>query len=187
MFRKRFLLLFLVISVGIGLLWIEEYTEHTIAENSESAALLPDYYGEGLSSRNYDDSGKSSRQFNARRSVHYPAQNLTEFNDPHLQTIDEEDGSLWQVTALRGILHEKTDKLVLQEDVVITPVDPNQSNAITMQTNRLDVYNKQNYAETNLPVHVTGMNGTIDAVGMKINFTQQKVEFQSEVNARYVP
>lgn len=187
MLRKRFLLLFLVIAVGLGLLWIEDYTQQTMAENSENAALLPDYYGEGLSSRSFDQDGEFSRQFKARRSVHYPAQQLTEFNDPRLHTIDKQDGSLWQVTALRGIMHESEDKLVLQENVVITPLDPDQDNAITMQTNRLDVYNKLNIAETDLAVTVTAANGSINAIGMKINFSQQKVEFQSEVNARYVP
>ena len=187
MLRKRFLLLFMVIAVGLGLLWIEDYTQQTIAENSENAALLPDYYGEGLSSRSFDDQGEFNRQFKARRSVHYPAQNLTEFNDPRLHTVDKQDGSLWQVTALRGIMHENDNKLVLHENVIITPLDPNQDNAITMQTNRLDVYNERNIAETDLAVEVTASNGSINAIGMKINFSQQKVEFQSEVNARYVP
>lgn len=187
MLRKRFLFLFIVAAVGIGLLWIEDYTQQTIVEENESISLLPDYYGEVLNSRSFNKEGKFERQFMALKSVHYPAQKLTEFNQPVLHTVDQEDGEIWQVTSLNGILYEEKDQLLLREDVQIAPLDRLTDNAITLRTNQLTVFNKLNRAETKLPVTVVSQQGNIDAVGMKIYFNDQRIEFLSKVKARYAP
>ena len=69
MLRKRFLLLFIAAAVGIGLLWIEDYTTAQTQENIESASLLPDYYGEGLRNRSYTETGMLEREFIASHSI----------------------------------------------------------------------------------------------------------------------
>jgi LPS export ABC transporter protein LptC len=120
MLRKRFLLLFIAASVGIGLLWIEDYTAQTTQEDNDSVSLLPDYYGEGLRNRSFDETGTFERQFNARRSVHYPAQNLTEFSQPTLKTVSDE-GETWIIQSLTGIHYEDDKRLVLKQDVQIAP------------------------------------------------------------------
>jgi len=185
MLRKRFLLLFIAAAVGLGLLWIEDYTTQTTQEDNDSATLLPDYYGEGLRNRTYNKSGKFERQFNARRSVHYPAQNLTEFSQPKVKTVAE-NGETWLIQSLLGVHYEKDQTLVLQQDVQLTPGDENTSQVI-IRTSELTLYNKSKIAKTDKAVEVISLNGRIDAVGMIVKLDQQRVEFLSQVRAKYVP
>ena len=190
MLRKRFLLLFIAAAVGIGLLWIEDYTTQSTQEDNESVSLLPDYYGEGLRNRTFDETGTLERQFNARRSVHYPAQRLTEFSQPKVKTVAD-DGEVWIIQSLSGIHYEDDKKLVLKQDVQISPFVASNSTAsdknVLIRTNELTLLNASKIAKTDKPVEVISLNGRIDAVGMIIKLDQQRVEFLSQVKAKYVP
>lgn len=190
MLRKRFLLLFIAAAVGLGLLWIEDYTEQSSQEDNESASLLPDYYGEGLNNTTFDESGGFERQFEARRSVHYPAQKLTEFNQPKVKSIAD-NGDVWLIQSLSGIHFESDKRLVLQQDVQISPLqakDELQSeDDVVIRTSKLTLLNQTNIAKTDKAVEVVSLNGRIDAVGMIIKLDQQRIEFLSQVKAKYAP
>ena len=190
MLRKRFLLLFIVAAVGIGLLWIEDYTTQSTQENSEGVSALPDYYGEGLKNRTFDDNGALEHQFNAQRSVHYPVQRFTELTQPKVTTIAD-DGEVWIIQSLSGVHFEDDKKLVLQQDVQISPAASSELNhtedAAIIRTSKLTLFTQSKIAKTDQPVEVISLNGRIDAVGMIIMIDQQRVEFLSQVKAKYVP
>ncbi|MFT6113203.1 MAG: LPS export ABC transporter protein LptC [Oleispira sp.] len=190
MLRKRFLLLFIVVSVGIGLLWIEDYTTQSTQEDNEGVSLLPDYYGEGLKNRTFSDHGALKHQFNAQRSVHFPVQRLTELTQPQIKTIAD-DGEVWIIQSLSGIHFEDDKKLVLKQDVQILPATyselSNNKDAAIIRTSKLTLFIESKIAKTDQPVEVISLNGRIDAVGMIITMDQQRVEFLSQVKAKYVP
>jgi LPS export ABC transporter protein LptC len=189
MLRKRFLLLFIAAAVGIGLLWIEDYTTTQTQENIESASLLPDYYGEGLRNRSYTEEGALEREFMASHSIHYPAQKLTKFDDPKIHSIDD-DGDVWVLKSILGFHHETRKTLILQQDVLVTPLAELNSGAPlqnSIRTTELTFYTEEQLAKTDKPVEVISINGQINAVGMIIKLDQQKIEFLSQVKARYVP
>jgi LPS export ABC transporter protein LptC len=194
MLRKRFLLLFIVAAVGIGLLWIEDYTTQTTQEHNNGASQLPDYYGEGLRNRSFNQDGSMQRQFDAKSSVHYPAQKLTEFSLPKIQTVAD-DGETWLIQALIGIHYEKKQTLLLQQNVLISPLsnsEPSANNSdndqsVIIRTSELTLFNQTKIAKTDKPVEVISKNGRIDAVGMLIKLDQQRVEFLSQVKAKYAP
>ena len=194
MFRKRFLLLLSAAAVGIGLLWIEDYTTQKTQESIDSASSLPDYYGEGLRNRSFDNTGKFEQRFNARRSTHYPAQKLTEFSQPKVKTVAD-DGEIWVIESLSGIHYEQDQRLVLKEDVQVSPlktetdetvIDKNKD-SVLIRTSELTLLNQSKIAKTDKAVEVISNNGRIDAVGMIIKLDQQRVEFLSQVKAIYAP
>ncbi|MBL4796254.1 MAG: LPS export ABC transporter periplasmic protein LptC [Oleispira sp.] len=189
MLRKRFLLLFIAAAVGIGLLWIEDYTTQKTQDNINSASVLPDYYGEGLRNRSYTKEGLFERQFIASHSIHYPSKKLTEFNDPEVHSVAD-NGDIWVMKSLLGFHYEDLKTLLLQQDVLITPLAELNSNdplQTSIRTSELTLYTEQKLAKTDKPVKVTSADGHIDAVGMIIKLDQQKIEFLSQVKARYAP
>lgn len=194
MLRKRFLLLFIVAAVGIGLLWIEDYTTQSTQENSEGASLLPDYYGEGLTNRSFSESGALENQFSAQHSVHYPTQRLTELTAPKVKSISD-DGEEWIMQSLTGVHYEDDEKLVLKKEVQISPSASaslptglsNSEETAIIRTSKLTLFTQTKIAKTDQAVEVISLHGRIDAVGMIIDIDQQRVEFLSQVKARYAP
>jgi lipopolysaccharide export system protein LptC len=189
MLRKRFLLLFIAAAVGLGLLWIEDYTTQKTQDNIDSASVLPDYYGEGLSNRSYTAEGVFERRFIASHSIHYPVQKLTEFTDPELHSVAN-DGDIWMLKSLLGFHYETTKTLLLQQDVLVAPLSEylgGEAIQTSIRTSELTVYTEEKLAKTDKPVEVTSSDGQINAIGMIIKLDQQKIEFLSEVKARYAP
>lgn len=190
MLRKRFLLLFIVVSVGIGLLWIEDYTTQNTQEDNDGVSLLPDYYGEGLKNRTFNDSGILEHQFDAQRSVHFPVQRLTKLTQPQIRIIAD-DGQVWLIQSLSGVHFEDDKKLVLNHDVQMSPTTYSELNinedAAIIRTNKLTLFTESKIAKTDQFVEVISLNSRIDAVGMIIKIDQQRVEFLSQVKAKYVP
>lgn len=189
MLRKRILLLFIAAVVGLGLLWIEDYTTQKTQENIDSASVLPDYYGEGLRNRSYTEEGVFERRFIAQKSVHYPIQKLTEFDDPELHSVAD-NGDIWLLKSLLGFHYEVTKILLLQQDVLVTPLSEHlgdEAIQTSIRTSELTLYTEEKLAKTDKPVKVTSIDGQIDAIGMIIKLDQQKIEFLSEVKARYAP
>lgn len=185
MFRKRFLLLFIAAAVGIGLLLIEDYTNDQAQENVDSASKLPDYYGEGLNNRSYANDGQFEGRFIASHSIHYPAQQLTQFRDPEIHSVAD-DGKVWLIKSLEGVHQETLDTMTFRQQVLITPVV--QAVAPTrITTSELVVFNQDKLAKTDKPVTVINAGGQIDAVGMIIQLDQQTIEFLSQVKGRYAP
>lgn len=190
MLRKRFLFLFMVIAIGLGLLWIEDYTTDNFEEDSESVSLLPDYYGEGLRNRAFGEEGNLERQFNATSSIHMPASRTTDLVEPRIKTKTEE-GETWLIQAEIGVHFEVDKKLTLKENVRISPIVASEiqtpADTMLISTSELTVLQSPQLAKTDQPVEITNINGRINAVGMIIKLDQQRVEFLSKVKARYVP
>ena len=190
MLRKRFLLLFILAAVGLGLLWIEDYTTQSTQEDIEGVSVLPDYYGEGLTNRTFNDRGELEHQFDAERSVHFPSQRFTELTEPKVKAIAD-DGGVWMIQSRSGTHFEDDKKLVLTQDVQISPSPSlelkNHDEMITIRTSKLTFFTQSKIANTEQPVEVTSLQSHTDAVGMIINMDQQRVEFLSQVKSKYVP
>lgn len=191
MLRKRFVFLFIVISVGIGLLWIEDYTTQSTGENKDGAALLPDYYGEGLKNKTFNNNGGLDSQFEAQRSVHFPDRRIAELTLPKFTTTAD-DGEEWVIKSLSGTHFEDHKKVLLKNDVVVSPANPalletNQYKYATILTDELTLFTDTKIAQTDKPVEVIDFRSRINAVGMIINIDQKRVEFLSQVNAKYEP
>ena len=89
-----------------------------------------------------------------------------------------------------GFHYEVTQILLLQQDVLITPLSEflaKEANPTSLRTSELTLYTEEKLGKTDKPVTVTSNEGQIDAIGMIIRLDQQKIEFLSEVKARYAP
>ena len=79
----------------------------------------------------------------------------------------------------------------MQQDVQISPAASSSltrpDDAAIIRTSKLTLFTQSKIAETAQPVEVISLHGRIDAVGMIIKIDQQRVEFLSQVKAKYVP
>ena len=188
MLRKRFLLLFSAAMVGLGLLWVEDYTRQSTLDINDSAQLQPDYYGQGLSSLSFSSQGSLKRQLKAQRSTHYPKQQIAEFSLLNFSLL-QDSGERWQIEAKVGVHYQQTDRLLLQQDVRVSSHsrDPTVGNQVSLFTQELILLNQQQQAKTDKAVRIEYPLGQLEAKGMKIDFNTQRIDFLSQVKARYAP
>ena len=185
--RKRYLLLILTLFFGLALLAVDRYTQDfTRPGLSEQQSHEADYYGKQLYSRQYDASGRLSQTFTAAESTHYPQTRSTLFSRPVVVTTDA-DGDTWQVTAAEGTLSDHEHLLHLQQNVEIRPQQPQDNDNLLIRTNSLTYNDQTQIATTADPVTITSTRTTLTAVGMSMDIPRQHLEFNAQVNTRYVP
>lgn len=183
MFSKRYILVFIAVMLGIGMIAVENYTKDFNEQKQDISSGNPDYYGKGLINKRYGDNGSLEYKFSANTSTNYPTQKVTEFTNPIVTTSDESD-SFWQITADTGVLHQKDDRTEFKQNVIVSPEGENPSN-IKMATEQLNFLTKKSFVYNKLPVKVTSANGYITAIGMEMDIEQEKIVFLSKVKAQY--
>ena len=183
--RKRYLLLLLTLIFGLALLAVDRYTEDFIPSLTEQQSREPDYYGEGLFNRQYDTSGRLANTFVSAKSTHFPFNKMTEFSTPVLMTTDE-DGKQWQLTAISGHIQDDEHTLYLNGNVEIRPLSED-ADPLLIQTESLTYNSETRIAQTQDPVTITGAQATLTSIGMTMDIDRQQIEFNQQVNTRYVP
>ncbi len=184
--RKRYLLLILTLFFGLALLAVDRYTSEMSRPLNEQQSQEPDYYGQALNSRQYDENGTLSQTFTATESRHYPLTQLTRFSLPVVHVTDK-DGEVWQVTAAEGTLSDQESLLRLLTDVKIQPATAGSGNDLLIRTNTLSYNTRTQIAVTDDPVTITGDQADVQATGMTLDIPRQHITFNSQVNTRYVP
>lgn len=184
--RKRYLLLVMTVLFGVALLAVDNYTQESVTALSESQTSEPDYYGEVLFNRRYNDQGHMEQSFAAERSTHYPNAGNTVFQGPVIHVQDEE-GVVWQVVAEEGAMSDQDDVLSLRRQVEVRPLDSDDGNGVLIQTQSLDYFTQRQLAQTEQPVIITDPHTRVDAVGMVMDMKKQRMELKAEVKTQYVP
>lgn len=178
---RRILLL-----IGIALLvvltsWLPRQEPESASGGAEQAQL-PDYFIKGFSSSATDPTGRTNQQLVAATLTHYPDNDLTTLEQPNI-TVTNEDGTSWHATADKGELSGgKTDKLLLQEQVILRQQG---DESLTLRTDWLRVDRERHYAETDAPVTIDSSKGHIEGVGLNLYGDEQRLLVRSAVRGQY--
>ncbi|MFY9179377.1 MAG: LPS export ABC transporter periplasmic protein LptC [Venatoribacter sp.] len=185
--RKRVLVSFASIVVGLGFAWFDQYQpapDRSSPEYTENEE--PDYYGDGLQHREYDAKGRVQQSFTAKRSEHYPNLAITHFFMPHIITTTDE-GKQWQIDALKGHSKDKDKLLTLIDQVTAKPLNVAPSDELLIESPLMLYHSDTQIAETDQPVQITSPNGRINAIGMQLNVSEQILDLHKQVKTRYAP
>ena len=180
--RKRYLLLFLTVALGLSLLAVDRYTRDITVAVTEQQVNEPDYYGEMLVSRRYGDDGSLLDTFYAASSLHYPQNDVTVFTEPHLLV---NQGDVWLLTSDEGVLRGAEHELRLAGNIVIRPQDSAEDWKLT--TTRMTYHLDSRLATSNDLVTITGVNSVMSGTGMLFDAGHQRLELKTGVRTRYVP
>ncbi|MDF1763396.1 MAG: LPS export ABC transporter periplasmic protein LptC, partial [Oleibacter sp.] len=202
--RKRFWLLGLLILLGVGIFMTDEYLQPVVPSAATTAQREPDYYGEGLTSKRFNQQGKLSQVIEAEKSTHYPDSDKTFFEKPKMITLN---GKQWQMTAATGQLDQKNNLLMLDQDVWVIPYekDASSDNALSInnltsdviandempnmsiQTTSLTYQIEPQIATTDDLVIIRNDNNVMRGTGMKLEISKQRMQLNSGVTTRYEP
>lgn len=97
-----------------------------------------------------------------------------------------EDDYPWNLTAQEGLIDSNSNELLLTGDVKLNQVTPRQGETL-LTTEELLVFFEENHARTDETVTISAPLGELQAQGMRIDFTQEKIELLSRVRGQHDP
>lgn len=180
--RKRYLLLLVTVALGFALLAVDRYTREIVSPGIEQQIKEPDYYGDVLISRRYNEAGKLADTFYAATSKHYPEGDLTVFSEPRVLVTSNDK---WVVTADEGVLQGDSQALKLSGNIIIKPQDAADPWVVT--TNTLTYFIDKQFATSDDLVTMTGDNTVMHGTGMNFDAARQRLELKTGVRTYYEP
>jgi len=145
---------------------------------------IPDYYIKGFNAAAYTAAGIPRHRLSAESMTHFQDDNSTLLVRPHLSFLNEK-GETWQLDAGHGQVDVTGDTLLLTDSVTVRRAGAS-ADTIELQTREITVHPNQETATTRSPVTITAPHVRVDAAGLDVNFTEERLVLYS-VRGRYEP
>jgi lipopolysaccharide export system protein LptC len=178
------LVLVLVVLLGISVLLRDR-----VADRVQSPTVISDYRPdstmENFTRWAMDEQGVPKSRLKARFMAHFPHDDSSEFEQPQVE-LYRTVGKPWHVIAESAWVDGSGDVMILYGEVTIWRENDDGSR-LELITRDLKILLDNEYAETEHPVSLIDKSSVIDAVGMRADFSKNRIEFMDEVKSRHVP
>ena len=193
MWRKWFTPLLVSVLAGLSYWLFSEQPKdktHTVSRDNRSA----DTFMENFTTRILNAEGKPRYEVQAASMVHYPYDDHSEFTAPQF-IVHQSDGGRWHITAEQGQAQDGTEQILLQGNVVITQqgkpdlqtTDEEAAAKLELRTSELLIRPDEEYAETQQLATIRRGRGTLQSLGLRAYFGEERMQLLSQVVGRYEP
>jgi lipopolysaccharide export system protein LptC len=179
------LLLALLAAASGWLLW-------QLREQAPPAELLgpprSDYSLETFELVALDAEGREAFHATGPRLARHPQLGTIEIEEPRLAFPDRH-GEVWTSRSRRAWLSRDGSELRLHEQVELLgpPGEPGEDEPLRLQSERLDVFPRENRVATEAAVTVTEPGSILRGRGLRADLDTRRVELLSEVRIRHEP
>lgn len=179
------LLLIILLAIVSG--WIFESIENSPIRTKEKLRHDPDYFLENFTATTMDKTGKPSYKIEAQHLEHYPDDNSMKLEHP-LFSFYENNIKNWTIKADRAVVLQDSKIIHFNGNVVLNQeVSANKdTRPMVFTAAQLTVEPERNLAHTKSKIKLSRGNDTIQAVGMRADMNNNKIEFLSETRSHYV-
>ena len=138
-----------------------------------------DYFVEQGKTKSWDAQGNLELKLSSTLIEHDPSQQLSFITSPNSKHYRKNNLPI-DVTAQQGTVTDDNVRIDLAGNVVLLD-NSFAKQPTTLTTEKLTIYQHDQYAETDQPVEINSESGNIEAVGMDIQFEDRIMNFHSQV------
>lgn len=182
--QKNLLIGVILAMLALGTNWLVS----TISEDEHEDSLEEhkmDYYLKNFTTTLMGIDGKPDKRLSAKRMVHYPDDDSTELDQPHI-TIFEANTPKWKIQSETGWLSGDGELLLLQGKVTMDRPQMPDADPVHIVTRNLRVQPEQNYAETEESITINEPKNKITSKGMQAWLTTpMRIKFTANVRGKY--
>jgi lipopolysaccharide export system protein LptC len=145
-----------------------------------------DYFLSDFELAEMDQRGELKHTLIAENLYHYPDREQSTLAQPRMMFY-EESRMAWKISAEQGIIQDEDRQVFLSGDVRINYMSQRPEQDFEIFTERLNVWQEEQRAETGDPVRIEQLSGTTSSTGMKAEFDVRRLDLLSEVRGHYEP
>lgn len=139
---------------------------------------------DGGTIRQYDEQGRAAATLYMDSASYYNESDAVDLTNPRME-LDQSASGKVSVTAQQGRYHPSAQQLELQGDVLVKQQD-GKSAPLLITTETLQLDNQRRFISTDSAVTIRQGAQRLEAIGMRANLDNRKVELLSQVKGRYV-
>ncbi|MCP8900186.1 LPS export ABC transporter periplasmic protein LptC [Gilvimarinus xylanilyticus] len=148
---------------------------------------LPETYILGMIDRSFDDDGRLSYTLEAEQVTYFEQGQGTDgtLTKPKVLFLSEKT-TPWNLEADKGHVYSGNNTVILNDNVVAYSRSDDHGE-LTLLTETLNIDTDKQYAHTDKPVTMRSARSNTQAVGLKADLQEGRMELLSEVRGRYEP
>ena len=181
--RKLFSILALAL-LGGWLVWLQDLPKSSPRTALPQEHGEPDYYLEQAALKRYNSEGRHFQTLEGEVVTHYPDSELTQVTQPLLHHWTENQ-QLWIIRARQGEMRGE-NKVFLEKDVRLTPINPESAYTPEFLTQRLWLDTQEETAETPDSVTFFSDTGSTQGLGLFATLDQGQVNLLEDVHSHYL-
>jgi len=166
--------------------WLNQLVQPLAAEPDSGKRHDPDAIMENFSATRLNDQGTPRLKMKAARMLHYPDDDSTALELPHI-TLLAADSPPLLITSGRGTVSSKGKDVFLRDDVIVVRSPDSQHTKLTLRTDYLHVVPDLEQADTNHRVRIVDAHNTVTATGMIMDNKTRTLKLLSHVSSEHVP
>lgn len=143
-----------------------------------------DAFAINITATHFDKEGHPHSQLSSPKITHYPIHDTAVLNKPHI-IIYQAKELPYHVTADKGVSQHGSQVFELSDNVTLHQKASDKNLGITLKTQALTVYPKEDYAKTQHPVTIFNDKHRITAIGMETYMKQKRVKLLSNVKGTH--
>lgn len=154
-----------------GLAWWLLQRESATEGPGTPRPRTPDYIVSAFRAIETDETGRPSRLLEAAQMRQFVGENLAELDSPSL-TLFETESPPWRATSREGLLLSGGDEVRLSNDVRIERPSSDTSRPIRLDTSKLTIWPRRQFAQGDEPVRLTSEQDWLTAQGLRLWFAK---------------
>lgn len=175
----------LLIGLALMSLWLEYAVRGGDQDTRSTMRHDPDFIIENFTTTDIGEQGRPRATLSAKRMVHYPDDETSELEQPHLVHLSPERPPL-HITADRGLVAGTGQEVELFGNVIVRRLATAKHAELKVETSYLQVFPDERIARTPKEVLVTEGASRLKGVGMEVNSSTGHLKLQSKVTGFYV-
>ena len=166
--------------------WLSRTTVPSQIPQVDKQRHYPDYYLVDFMLTTMDDNGIPRNQLAAENMYHYSDDDTASLEKPYLVIYQNETDS-WEIRAEHGLISEGGKAVMLQGDVFIEQVRAHSDRNLKIITSDLNIRTEEKFVNTEKPITIVDNFGVTEAVGMRADLKEHRLQLMSQVRGNYQP
>lgn len=166
--------------------WLNRNTFTTPVMNTSSPDNVPDFFIKDINVLEFSPEGTPLHALKTPYLVHYPVGDTALLTKPYFIAYSEKaDKQPWFISADKGKTEHGTNILHLIHHVLVEQTNAKSKPSLTLKTEQLTIYPKENFAQTEQPVTIEEPGIEVNSIGMKVYFKEKRVELLNHTAGVY--
>ncbi len=178
------LAIILFFSTALILYWQVQNKRNAPQSEAPVDVVRPDFVADDLRSVNFDEQGNVASRVAAAHMEHYEASEKTFFNQPVYLVYPDKGEAQWRLSANEGRLNRKSNRVVLENNVIIDAISPNEP-IQSLKTSYVELDLDTMIMTSDREILIEGKDFNIKGSGLYADLNAQQVKLTSQVKGTY--
>ena len=182
---SAFFVLFFIFIIALSSFYLKNEVNKELSLSQTKLTGLPDFFLKNFASNQTRRDGLTQFILSGKKMENYKHLNLTTMQLP--KYIRYKNGlPESKISGLKGELNSDSEKIIIQENVVLSRLETPTKKALNLYTNQLNIFTKEEIVTSDLPVKIIQEpNIEISGTGMRYDKKESTIKLLKNVKVHY--